>query len=364
MNQQRIGQFIKDLRKEKELTQQDLADMLGVTNRAVSKWENGLSLPDYSILNDLCEILDISINELLSGEKLDKKDYQKKFEENVFNSISYKIKKNNKKVTIIILYIILFVVIFAFSTYKAFNYSIYDIKENIQYRNSFVKNVELIFKDIEKNDLANKVVMNENLSIYIPDGFKEHTDLKETSLIQSGCDTFIKNYKSKYENDGYIQICRKEVLYPLDDSEESIINYLEKKKLYDSYDYINYYYNMKNVNIFSCLNDIKAFNYLTNRYGNVPDEQTKIYMLKSKEIKSSIYATNIDNTSSSERTYYGAYITEKGIPTNHLALHYSDQEYILHIEDATNSISIDDVIKIIESIKVRGETGFAKFLRE
>ncbi len=77
MNQQRIGQFIKDLRKEKELTQQDLADMLGVTNRAVSKWENGLSLPDYSILNDLCEILDISINELLSGEKLDKKDYQK-----------------------------------------------------------------------------------------------------------------------------------------------------------------------------------------------------------------------------------------------------------------------------------------------
>ena len=92
MDQQRIGQFIKFLRKENELTQQDLADKLGVTNRAVSKWENGLSLPDYSIIGELSKILKVSINEILSGEKIKEDERSKKFEENVMKTI----KKNNK----------------------------------------------------------------------------------------------------------------------------------------------------------------------------------------------------------------------------------------------------------------------------
>ena len=99
MNQEKIGRFIAELRKEKKMTQVDLANKLGITDRAISKWENGRGMPDLSLLTPLCEILDVSINELLSGERLDKKNYQEKLEENIINTIDYtdkKIKKTKK----------------------------------------------------------------------------------------------------------------------------------------------------------------------------------------------------------------------------------------------------------------------------
>lgn len=69
MNQEKIGKFIYEKRKEKGLTQQDLANKLGVTNKAVSKWENGKCMPDLAIIKDLCNILDITITTLLNGEE-------------------------------------------------------------------------------------------------------------------------------------------------------------------------------------------------------------------------------------------------------------------------------------------------------
>ena len=113
MNQEKIGRFIAELRKEKKMTQIDLANKLGITDRAISKWENGRGMPDLSLLTPLCEILDISINELLSGEKLDKKDYQKKLEENIINTINYtdkKIKKTKNTFIIILSAILIFIV--------------------------------------------------------------------------------------------------------------------------------------------------------------------------------------------------------------------------------------------------------------
>lgn len=94
MNQEKIGRFIAECRKSKNLTQSKLAEYLGVTDRSVSNWENGKNMPDLSLFKPLCEILDITINELLSGEKLDKDDYQEKFEENIVNTISHTDKKN------------------------------------------------------------------------------------------------------------------------------------------------------------------------------------------------------------------------------------------------------------------------------
>ena len=114
MNQEKIGKFIAQLRKEKKMTQIDLANKLGITDRAISKWENGRGMPDLSLLIPLCEILDVSINELLSGVKLDKKDYQEKLEENIINTIDYtdkKIKKTKKIFAIILSVIISFIVI-------------------------------------------------------------------------------------------------------------------------------------------------------------------------------------------------------------------------------------------------------------
>lgn len=81
MNQEKIGMFISNLRKEKGLTQAALAEMLNITDRAVSKWERGLSLPDSSIMLPLCEILGINVNELLTGERINMENYNKKADE-------------------------------------------------------------------------------------------------------------------------------------------------------------------------------------------------------------------------------------------------------------------------------------------
>jgi len=83
MNQEKIGKFISGIRKDKKLTQEQLADKLGVSTNAVSKWERGLCLMDMSLLKPLSEILGVSVNEILSGEKIADEDIEKKSEENI-----------------------------------------------------------------------------------------------------------------------------------------------------------------------------------------------------------------------------------------------------------------------------------------
>lgn len=83
MNQIKIGKFISECRKEKNMTQAQLAEKLNITDRAVSKWETGRGMPDSSIMLELCSELGITVNELLSGERLKMEDYQLKFEENL-----------------------------------------------------------------------------------------------------------------------------------------------------------------------------------------------------------------------------------------------------------------------------------------
>lgn len=104
MNQTEIGKFIAKCRKEKKLTQAQLAESLNITDRAVSKWEVGKSMPDSSIMLELCEILGITVNELLSGEKIDMEHYEKRADENL---IALKRKDENnmtKNVIISILF--------------------------------------------------------------------------------------------------------------------------------------------------------------------------------------------------------------------------------------------------------------------
>lgn len=83
MNQTEIGEFIAKCRKEKKLTQAQLAERLNITDRAVSKWKTGKSMPDSSIMLELCEILGITVNDLLSGEKISMESYEKKADENL-----------------------------------------------------------------------------------------------------------------------------------------------------------------------------------------------------------------------------------------------------------------------------------------
>ena len=94
MNQDKIGKFIAENRKKKKLTQSELAEKLGVTDRSISNWENGKNMPDLSLFKPLCDILGITINELMSGENINKQEYNQKLEENLINTIDYIGKKN------------------------------------------------------------------------------------------------------------------------------------------------------------------------------------------------------------------------------------------------------------------------------
>lgn len=112
MNQEKIGKFIAQCRKEKKMTQSELAEKLNVTDRSVSNWENGRNMPDLSLFKPICDELGVTINELLSGERLKKEKYQEKFEENMINTIDYSTRKinfvrNNLGIVLVIIGILL-----------------------------------------------------------------------------------------------------------------------------------------------------------------------------------------------------------------------------------------------------------------
>lgn len=96
MDLKRIGKFIQECRHKKNLTQEELAEKLYITDRAVSKWERGLSLPDAGIMLALCNILGITVNELLNGEKIEMKDYQEKNEKLLLELARQDEEKNKK----------------------------------------------------------------------------------------------------------------------------------------------------------------------------------------------------------------------------------------------------------------------------
>lgn len=87
MNQEKIGKFIAEKRKEKKLTQEQLAEKLNISKNAVSKWERGLNLPDVSIMQYLCKILNITLNELFIGEKILDEQYKEVADNNLLNAL-------------------------------------------------------------------------------------------------------------------------------------------------------------------------------------------------------------------------------------------------------------------------------------
>lgn len=96
MNQVKIGKFIAECRKNKKLTQAELAEKLNITDRAISKWETGKGMPDTSIMLDLCNELGITVNELLSGEMIEMKNYNEKAEQNLLEMTKQK-EENDKR---------------------------------------------------------------------------------------------------------------------------------------------------------------------------------------------------------------------------------------------------------------------------
>ena len=96
MDQVKIGKFIAECRKQKDLTQMQLAEKLGITDKAISKWERGIAMPDSSIMLELCEILSISVNELLRGEKINMESEQKN--EQLLLEMAKELEQKNKTI--------------------------------------------------------------------------------------------------------------------------------------------------------------------------------------------------------------------------------------------------------------------------
>ncbi len=100
MDQVKIGKFIAERRKNQNLTQMQLAETLGITDRAVSKWETGRSLPDASLMLALCDVLQISVNDLLCGEVVAVENYNKELENNLLEMIKQKEQSDKRLLTI------------------------------------------------------------------------------------------------------------------------------------------------------------------------------------------------------------------------------------------------------------------------
>ena len=113
MNQVKIGKFIQETRKEQSLTQRELAEKLNISDKTVSKWERGSGLPEVGLMLPLCEVLKISVNELLSGERLDEKLYHKRAEENIMDLLKEKAEAKKK---LILTALIVFITVLAAAT--------------------------------------------------------------------------------------------------------------------------------------------------------------------------------------------------------------------------------------------------------
>ena len=114
MDQIKIGKFIAECRKKNNLTQAQLAERLNITDRAISKWENGKSMPDTSIMIELCSELKINVNDLLCGEIIGKDVYNEKIEQNLFDMIKQKEASDKRLLTMeIVMGVLISIVFFA-----------------------------------------------------------------------------------------------------------------------------------------------------------------------------------------------------------------------------------------------------------
>ena len=158
MNQIKIGKFIAECRKNSNLTQMQLAEKLNITDRAISKWENGKAMPDSSIMLDLCKELKISVNELLSGEMIDMKDYNKIAEENLF-----KLNESNEKKKKIILKsaIVIGLLIFIIIVIQLYSYTKQISKSNLNnVLEQAQQNQEIYIKIQELEERVNELEKN------------------------------------------------------------------------------------------------------------------------------------------------------------------------------------------------------------
>lgn len=196
MNQEKIGKFIQEQRKKQKLTQEQLAEKLGITKAAVSKWERGLSLMDMSLLKPLSDILDVSIVEIINGEKVEEKEFNQKSSEAIEKTIKHskeKEKKLKRRMVIKTLLIVALIFFISFFIYKISYLKIYSTQEREKEEITAIvdglktQNTMFIYKKTLKEE-----------EYFIQDEFKIRNDFKD--FIQDTTHTTSRtNYYYKYD---------------------------------------------------------------------------------------------------------------------------------------------------------------------
>ena len=219
MNQAKIGKFIAKCRKEKKMTQQELAEKLNVTDKTISRWENGHYLPDVSLFNELCNILDIEVVELLNGEKSKNNIDRKEVDETIMKIVDIsreEIKEKKKRIItisafLILLISIIFILILIFTNKEKINLpklgekvpfvSQIAVKEK---ENGWVCHMSIEYLKDNTNvpyyygyDCEN--LKYEEISDFVPTGEEEINNEKFTYKIDSNHSQYI--YNSSYSAD-------------------------------------------------------------------------------------------------------------------------------------------------------------------
>lgn len=169
MNTTEVGRFISELRKEKGFTQKDLAEKLSVTDKAVSKWETGRSAPDISLLVPLSEILDVSVIEILNGEKIEKESFTEIGDEVIVETM--KSDKRKRRVSVIVSVVsMLLLFTFALSSYPLYHFM---ISVPIDDESAIIEEAvqKSSFYDLEKDELKIvKAHKEDGLYFYLLEG--------------------------------------------------------------------------------------------------------------------------------------------------------------------------------------------------
>lgn len=215
MDQKKIGIFIATKRAEKHITQSELGERLGVTDRAISNWENGKNMPDLSLFKPICEELDITINELLSGEKLEENVYQEKLEENIIdivNKVNEKEQKNRKKIIIVIL---LVVPIMLYLTYI----NVTNIELDVRYDDRVmkchfednylkyeIKGISIINTDYEEVKINNEKIYFFTSKIYLENKIRSHWETWENMA------DLLNDEKISYASEIKIEVNKNDII--------------------------------------------------------------------------------------------------------------------------------------------------------
>lgn len=198
MDYQKVGSLIATLRKEKGLTQKELSDKLGITDRAVSKWERGLGCPDVSLLDDLSRILDVSILEILKGRRLDRDEFANN--KNIIESMNYSKESVNNKIKKYSNIIAIILIIFISLTLLFFN-----LKSTYYLNKNYISELN----DESSGELLNKVKQNINIiqnnqGIYSDEEYTKILDF--ANLLEKKLDVEKDKYYASKETYTYKEI--------------------------------------------------------------------------------------------------------------------------------------------------------------